>query len=132
MADAKKSPATPPLEWIAAGIGLALLMFLILVIGREALRHKTVEPPAIHVAVTNIVRSGSGYVVSFEARNGTDGTAAAVEVEGVLKSGDAEIETSSATIDYVPGNGAAEGGLFFASDPRKAALELRALGFQKP
>jgi uncharacterized protein (TIGR02588 family) len=133
VADAKrKTDATPALEWIAAGIGALLLLFLLAVVGREAIDGEATELPVIEVAVTGIAPSGSGHVVSFEARNRTDGTAAAVEIEGVLKVGGAEIESSSATIDYVPGKGTAEGGLFFTRDPRKAALEVRALGFQKP
>lgn len=134
MADAKRKTAgeTPALEWIAAGVGAVLLLFLLVVIGREAIDGEATELPVIEVAVTGIAPSGSGHVVSFEARNRTDGTAAAVNIEGVLKAGSAEIESSSATIDYVPGKGAVEGGLFFTSDPRKATLEVRALGFQKP
>ncbi len=104
MADAKrKTGETPALEWIAAGIGALLLLFLLVVIGREAIDGEAAELPVIEVAVTGIAPSGSGHVVSFEARNRTDGTAAAVEIEGVLKAGGAEIESSSATIDYVPG-----------------------------
>jgi uncharacterized protein (TIGR02588 family) len=131
MAGTKKID-TPPLEWIAAGIGAVLLLFLIVVIGREALNGEAAQLPQIEVAVTGVEPAASGYVVSFEARNRTDGTAAAVEIEGVLKAGGAEIETSSATIDYVPGKGKATGGLFFHEDPRKADLEVRALGFQTP
>ena len=123
---------TPPLEWIAAGIGLVLLLLLLAVIGREAINGEAAELPAIEVAILGISPSASGFVVAFEARNRTDGTAASVEIEGVLKAGGAEIETSSAAIDYVPGKGKAQGGLFFREDPRKASLEVRALGFQTP
>ena len=132
MAATRKKPDTPPLEWIAAGIGGALLLFLIVVIGREAINGEAAELPQIEVAVTGISSAASGFVVAFEARNRTDGTAAAVAIEGVLKGGGAEIETSGATIDYVPGKGSAKGGLFFSKDPRKGAVEVRALGFQTP
>jgi len=132
---ANKTPRTidtPPLEWIAAGIGLLLLLFLLAVIGREAINGEAAELPAIEVAVLRIEPAASGYVVAFEARNQRDGTAAAVTIEGVLKAGGAEIETSSATVDYVPGKGATRGGLFFSKDPRTASLEVRALGYQTP
>ena len=46
--------------------------------------------------------------------------------------GTAIVETSSATIDYVPGHGAAEGGVFFSRDPRRMTLKIRPLGFQTP
>lgn len=133
MAD--KTPGkidTPPLEWIAAGLGLLLLLFLLAVIGREAINGEAAQLPAIEVAVLGIEPAASGYVVAFEARNRRDGTAAAVTIEGVLKAGGTEIETSSATIDYVPGKGEAKGGLFFSRDPHSATLEVRALGFQTP
>ena len=132
MATTRKKPETPPLEWIAAGLGAALLLFLIVVIGREAINGEAAQLPRIDVAVTDITPSAPGFIVAFEARNRSDGTAAGVEVEGVLKAGGTAIETSSATIDYVPGKGKAAGGLFFREDPRKAALEIRALGFQTP
>lgn len=132
MAATRRKPDTPPLEWIAAGIGAVLLLFLLAVIGREALNGEAAELPQIEVAVTGISPAASGFVVAFEARNRTDGTAAAVEIEGVLKAGGAEIETSSAAIDYVPGKGKAAGGLFFREDPRKGTLDVRALGFQTP
>jgi uncharacterized protein (TIGR02588 family) len=118
---------TPALEWIAAGVGLALLLAVFAVIGREALMSEPTQPPAITVEARRIVPAGSGYVVEFEAINGSPGTAAAVEIEGKL--GD---ETSTATLDYVAGEGSATGGLFFTRDPRGALLQLRATGYQKP
>ena len=132
MPDPGKTIDTPPLERIAAGIGLVLLLFLLAVIGREAINGEAAELPAIEVAVLGVTPAASGFVVAFEARNRTDGTAAAVEIEGVLKADGGEIETSSATIDYVSGKGKAQGGLFFREDPRRASLEVRALGFQTP
>ena len=128
----RRKIVTPPLEWLAAGVGLLLLVLLVGMVGREAINGKSADLPAIEVAVQRIEPAASGYVVAFEARNQRDGTAAAVTIEGVLKAGGAEIETSSATIDYVPGKGTTKGGLFFSKDPRSAELEIRALGFQTP
>lgn len=121
---------TPVLEWAAAGIGVALLLFVAVVIGREALFGRPEQPPAIEVQVRRIVPAGSGFVVEFEAHNRSSGTAAAVEIEGVL--GGTAGETSSATLDYVAGEGSTAGGLFFTHDPRHYPLKLRALGFQTP
>ena len=132
MVGKRTGAKTPALEWIAAAIGLALLGFVAFVMVREALHGDTSQIAAIEVAALRIAPAGSGYVVEFEARNRTKGAAAAVAIEGTLKSGDAEIESSTATLDYVPGQGRVTGGLFFTRDPRKASLELRALGFQRP
>jgi uncharacterized protein (TIGR02588 family) len=123
---------TPLLEWIASGLGLVLLLVLIGVIGREALTGETDAPPAIEIRATSVAKAGSGYVVAIEAVNRSGGTAASVQIEGVLSDGGAPIETSSATLDYVPGHSTRSGGLFFREDPRRHRLELRALGFQTP
>jgi uncharacterized protein (TIGR02588 family) len=127
MAEARKAGATPALEWIAAGLGLFAILFVAVVIGREALMGEADQLPALEVRATRIVPNATGFVVEFEVVNRASGTAAAVEIEGSLGS-----ETSSATIDYVAGDARAVGGLFFKQDPRGQPLELRALGFQTP
>lgn len=132
MAGANAKGETPLLEWIAAGIGLLLTLGVLGVIGREALNGETEQLPVIAVAVTGISPAASGYVLGFEASNDTGGTAAAVEIEAILKDGETIVETGKATLDYVPGHGKAKGGVFFAGDPRRYKLEIRALGFQIP
>ena len=127
MAEQVKGVAnTPPLEWIAAAIGLALTLGLAGVIGRDAFTGHEPELPAIEVRMLRVVPSAAGHVVEFEAVNSGAGTAAAVTIEG--KAGD---ETSTATLDYVAGHARTKGGLFFRHDPRPG-LELRATGFQTP
>lgn len=127
MASDTLAERTPMLEWIAAGLGLAMILFVTAVIGREALVAVPSQLPALEVHATRVLPSGTGFVVEFEVLNRSSATAAAVEVEGVLGG-----ETSSATLDYVAGDAAAKGGLFFSKDPRGQKLELRALGFQTP
>jgi uncharacterized protein (TIGR02588 family) len=133
MARSKAGPPREPLlEWIAAGIGLVLIAGILLVIGREALNGETEQLPSIEVRATRIAAAASGFVVEVAAVNRSGATAAIVEVEGVLKSGEAEVETSSLAFDYIPGHATRKGGLFFSEDPRKHRLELRALGYQAP
>ena len=128
MASDKKQPgSTPALEWIAAGLGLAAILFVVAVIGREALIGESDQLPSLEVHATRVVPNAAGYVVEFEVVNHASGTAAAVEIEG-----QAGAETSSATLNYVAGNASGKGGLFFRNDPRGQKLELRALGFQTP
>jgi uncharacterized protein (TIGR02588 family) len=126
------TPNTPPLEWIAAAIGLILLIAVLTVIGREALRAGESPSPAIAVHATRIVASEGGYIVEFEAVNRSGGTGAAVEIEGVLGPADQPVETSTATLDYVAGHARAKGGLYFSHDPRTQPLALRALGYRTP
>ena len=129
MAETRKHAAanTPALEWLAAAIGLALIVLVAGVIGREAMTAETDQVPAIEVRMLRVLQVPTGYVVEFEAVNRSGATAAAVAIEG--KAGE---ETSTATLDYVAGHASTEGGLFFSHDPRKGPLELRALGFQTP
>lgn len=127
MANRKQAVQAPALEWIAAGLGLVLILGVGAVIGREAVTAEESQLPAVEVRALRIMPVATGFVVEFEARNHSPGTAAAVEIEG--KSAD---ETSTAMVDYVAGNSSAKGGLFFKQDPRGGALELRALGFQTP
>lgn len=128
----KKRPQTPALEWIASAVGLLLVLAVVAVIGREALNGESGQYPAIEVAAVSVAPAGAGFVVGFEAVNRSGGTAAAVEIEAVLKSGGAIVETSKATLDYVPAHSRRGGGLFFRADPRLHSLELRPLGFQIP
>jgi uncharacterized protein (TIGR02588 family) len=133
MADKQdKAPREPLLEWIAAGLGLALTLGLIGVIGREAVTGDGKEPPAIEVQALSTRQLPSGFLVELVATNRSGGTGAAVTVEGELKSGEISVETSSLVLDYVPGHAERRGGLFFKEDPRKHQLELRALGYQEP
>ena len=123
---------TPLLEWVAAGVGLVSLIFLLGAIGHDALQGGAQVPPDIHLETGAASRTGNGYVVTFEAFNRGGGTAATLEIEGRLMDGDRAIETSTATIDYAAGHGSAEGGLFFINDPATLKVEMRALGFQAP
>ena len=76
--------------------------------------------------------AGDGFVARIAGVNASPETAAAVQVEGVLSRGGEEVESATATLDYVPGHSEKRGGLFFAEDPREGDLRLRALGYQEP
>lgn len=127
-----KARREPLLEWIAAGIGLALTLGVLAVIGFEAAVGDAESPPAVEVRVERVVPSPAGYVVEIAATNRSGATAAAVQIEGEIKSGGTSVETSTATFDYVPGRATRRGGLFFREDPRLHELEVRALGYQAP
>jgi uncharacterized protein (TIGR02588 family) len=123
---------TPLLEWIASAVGLLLTLGILGSIGWEALTGGSGEPPAVDVAVERIVPTGHGYVVEVRARNRSSATAAAVQIEGTLKQGGREVATSTAIIDYVPGESDRRAGLFFMEDPRGHQLGVRALGYAEP
>lgn len=122
---------TPALEWIAFGIGLLITCAVLGVIGSEIARGGGERPPAIEVSVERVTATATGYVVEVMATNRSQTTAAAVQIEGRLTSGE-DVATSSATIDYIPGESGRGAGLFFEEDPRAHPFELRALGYAEP
>lgn len=126
MAKAKAKASPPLLEWIASAVGLLLILGVMGVIARNAFDGGTEATPDIAVSVIGAQRTSNGFLVEFEARNRSPVTAAQVTIEGALPGG----ETSTATIDYVPGHSVRRGGLLFTSAPRGVAL--RPLGYQDP
>ena len=131
MAGRAERPRTPALEWIAAAIGLAVILAIVGVIGREAMLGEASQPPSIQITQKRVIALEKGFLLEFEATNRSSATAAGVSVEGTLRSGD-NVETATATLDYVAGQASASGGLFFKEDPRRGDVQLRALGYQEP
>lgn len=127
-----KSPRAPLLEWITASIGLVLLLGVVGVILADALGRGHEAPPEIVVEPLAIRPVGAGWIVEFEARNIGRAPAAEVQVTGRLSADKGEPERRSASIDYLPGGGAAKGGLLFRSDPATAGVELLAEGYRQP
>jgi uncharacterized protein (TIGR02588 family) len=123
---AKTRTKPPLLEWIASALGLVLTLGVSAVIARDAFNGSAGLAPEISVAATRVRQTQAGFLLEFEARNLSPVTAAQVTIEGKLPDG----ETSTATIDYVPGRSTRPGGLYFSRDPRGA--ELRAMGYQNP
>lgn len=127
----KRHDPIPPLEWAAAALGLLVALLLLAILGREAVAGRDDSVPVLVAEVERVVATPTGHVVEVRVRNLSDQTAAAVQVEGKIKVGQEE-ETSSATIDYVPGRSQATGGIIFSSDPRGSPLELRVTGYEVP
>ncbi len=122
---AKAKPKPPLLEWIASAIGLLLTLGVIAVIARDAF-NDSAGAPDIELVIRDQQRIGGRWLVRFDAHNRSSATAAQVVVEGALPGG----ETSTATIDYIPGRSTRGGGLIFTTEPR--GVQLRPLGFQDP
>jgi uncharacterized protein (TIGR02588 family) len=131
-ADRARGEPTPLLEWIAGGIGTILTLALLGFLGWQAWTTPRDVPPEVTVRLEEVRPVGDGFVARIVAANGSPATAAALDVEGVLSRDGEEVERAQATLDYVPGHSEKRGGLFFAEDPRKGDLRLRALGYQEP
>lgn len=126
-----KPPPTPLVEWLAAGVGLFLVVATILLIASEAFMADP-SPPQVEVRALEIRSSGPGFLVVVEARNVGGSPAAGVLVEGELERGDAPPEIAEASFDFIPDHSARRGGLFFETDPRQSRLSLRAKGYAEP
>lgn len=121
---------TPILEWIAAAIGLIVLLATLGFVGSEALRPDE-TPPQIVVERLGVQQTAAGYLVRIRATNRGGSAAAQVLVEGELK-GAGEPETAEATFDFIADRSSRDGGLFFETDPRRGDLALRAKGYAAP
>lgn len=122
----------PLLEWVSAAIGLVIAAVMFGLLIYEALVQRPGVPPLIEVEPSALVKAGNQYVLELKVRNVARRTASAVQVEGVLKTGGEKVETSTATLDYVPGESRRNAALIFTNDPRNYRLALRVTGFSRP
>ena len=126
-----QNPNTPILEWIAAGLGLILFLSTISFLVYVTFS-KEDTPPDLVVISEKITKTEKGYLVKFSLENKGNNNASQITVEGKLKQGDEDLETSSVTVAYAPSNSKKEGGLFFTRNPQDFTLEVRALGYENP
>ena len=116
----------PALEWIAAALGLLVVLAVFGVLLLKILQGGTDDVPRLDVRVEAVMPVPGGHVARIVVANAAGQTAAAVQIEGKLGE-----ETASATLDYVPGHSEARGGLMFKGDPRQG-VELAVLGYELP
>lgn len=122
---------TSRLEWVLAAFGALLVLGAVGHLLYEALAEPA-TPPDVRVEVVGVRPVGGGYLAEFRAENRGRSTAARLSVEGTLRQGATTVETASATLDYLPAEGSRRGGLFFSRDPRAYALDVRAVGYERP
>jgi uncharacterized protein (TIGR02588 family) len=120
----------PTWEWVVAIAGALLVAASLAYLVHRALAGDD-APPEFAVAVESVSPCEGGHRVLFRVHNHGGRPAAAVLVEGELRAGD-DVERAEATLDYVPPGSATDGGMFFAGDPRRGELVLRARSFQTP
>ncbi|HXE57089.1 MAG TPA: hypothetical protein VNK43_03750 [Gemmatimonadales bacterium] len=117
-------------ERIAAVLGFAFLVVAVGYFLRGGLATDD-SPPDVAVTVDSILPQRDGFLVEIRAFNRGGAAAAAVTVEGVLRTGSGE-ERAETTFDFVPARSERAGGLVFRTDPRRGELELRVLGYSAP
>jgi len=126
-----QASGNPLLEWLLGILGLILVAGSIGFLLYQALSGDS-TPPDITVELDAITPISNGYLVTFRAINQGQATAKGVIVEGQLTAENGEVETSEASLDYLPAGSEREGGLFFTQDPRQFELQLRSLGYEQP
>lgn len=118
-------------------VGLAGALIVLGVIGfmlYEAIWGER-SPPDIEVELVHVVPSGDDYLAEIRVENRGGDTAMGVTVTGrLLQPGtpEAEAESATATIDYVPPESTVRAGLFFDTRPSAGTLELGADGYVRP
>lgn len=128
----RQGSQTPPRsEWLAATIGLVIVLGIFGVLTCEAVNGGE-SPPDIASRIVAIRPASKGYLVQVEVSNLGGEATAGLTLEGTLKQGTQAIESSETTLDYVPGQSQRDVGLFFSDNPEQYRLELRAFGYQEP
>ncbi len=129
--DQEQTSQPGAVEWIFAAVSAVLVLAMLGLLLYEAL-DQDVAFADFQAEQLQTERVGSRYLVRFRVTNRGDVTAATVLVEGTLKRGDASVETSVATFDYLPSRSEQRGGLLFSNDPAEYMLSLEAKGYSDP
>jgi uncharacterized protein (TIGR02588 family) len=122
---------TSATEWVAAGVGLLLTLGVLGYVMTDLVSESD-QTPELTVTASQSVRVAHGYLLPITVRNAAAATAAAVKVSGRLERQGVLHEERHAEFAYVPGEGAAKGGLLFERDPHLSELKLRVEGFEEP
>jgi uncharacterized protein (TIGR02588 family) len=122
---------TPGWEFVFAVIGALLVVSAIAALLYEAAVAES-SPPNVRVEIETIAPVHHGFLVTFRAYNAGGNTAAALLLEGVLRSGAEQVESAETTLNYLPGKSSRRGGLFFKNDPRHFTLVIQPKGFEEP
>jgi len=125
-AEPTKGPRSPLLEWIMAGLGLALVLAVLGVLGRAMMDGRDEVDVTLRVTETRLV--GGRWTAVVEARNTGGAAAARLEIEGRVGE-----ETAAFTLDYLPPRGRDTGVLVFSRPPGGGtALTVRPIGWTEP
>lgn len=118
-------------EWVVAAIGFVLVFGVIGFMLYRGIGGNS-SPPDLIVQIESMLPTSNGYLVTFVVTNRGELTAAGVTVQGELHNGAERVESSAATLDYVPSRSQRRGGLYFLNDPQQNELQLWAQGYERP
>lgn len=124
--------AAPPFwEWVAAGVGLLLVLASIGVLAYYAWTGQS-DLPQPQVQVVAIEQQPAGWLVAVRVHNRAQATASALRLTGRLRQGPEVLEERELELQYLPGGSSREGGLFFSRDPRLHRLEWAFESYERP
>ncbi|MBE7366055.1 TIGR02588 family protein [Ramlibacter pallidus] len=124
-------PPPPFWEWVAAGVGLLLLVASIGYLLVDAVTARDGQPQP-RIEIVDVAPQGGQFVVRLKVHNDGRATAAALRVAGELRRGETVLESSELELDYLPGRSSREAALLFTQDPRTLQLALSSRSWQKP
>lgn len=115
-----------PLEWTVFGLSAILVVGVMVVLGKEALRWKD-TPPRLHAELGTAEFQDGSWWVPVKVRNEGEGVAADVAIE--VSAGD---ETASFTLDFVPRGTERHGRVSFPEATDLRAARVSVTGYQEP
>lgn len=131
MSQERQSGGPPLSEWLVALLGAALTVGAVVFLLYQALVVK-LGPPDIVLEADAPFAVAQGYLVPVTVRNEGGSTVADLGITGTLEQAGEAVETSEATLDYVPARSLRRAGLFFQRDPGALELRLTVGGFEAP
>lgn len=122
---------TSLIEWIAAGLGAAILCSMLGYMAYEGLGE--VEGfPKVEFTTAAPERHGRSFLLRFDATNSGEVTATSLIVRATLTDGEKEVEARELTIDYLPKQSRRSGGFFFLRDPSSYKVTISATAYLDP
>ncbi|MBP2232699.1 uncharacterized protein (TIGR02588 family) [Azospirillum agricola] len=130
-ADGARAGSARLWERVVAALGVVVTVAMIGFMVSVALTPERGNP-AVTIETEPPRPAGESHLVRFRATNAAGATAAALHVRGELRQAGVVVETSEATLDFLPGNSERSGGLFFRNDPARYELRVFPVGYNEP
>lgn len=116
-------------EFVVGVVSGVLLVAVLGFLGYQAVAVRD-GPPALRTHMAPVGDADQPpYVFQVQVRNTGGQTAQAVQITGQLTRDDRQVEQASATVRYIPPNSHRAVSLLFETDPKTAAISVKAAGY---
>ncbi|PVY39432.1 hypothetical protein [Pontibacter virosus] len=120
------------LEWAVFGVSLVLVLAILVYLSYMAYTHKP-STPDLAVAYFHDPSANAPHRYRVVVENKGGETAEEVQVELIVESGGAEVESAELNIAFSPKESKREGWVNFKEDPAKAdTLVARVVSYKRP